>query len=397
LWLSPGDTVARIVAEDPRRHVLALGAANGALEALYLLDTDLVGAPSAALVQMSDASVHVLVAVAGALFGVANLYLSGFLLNLAARLLGGAGSAMTSRAALAWGSAPSSLGSAVALLFETLRAHGAGNGDALSFLASAALLAFELWGWAASVAMLARVQGFSWPRALGALVFIEIVAAGLLALTVRTFLFQPFNTPSRSMEPTLLQGDYFFVNKFAYGYSRFSLPLAPRVFSGRVFAAEPKRGDVVVFALPRDPQTIYVKRIIGLPGDKVQLIGGRLHINGEVAPRKALSVATADGGIPTYEETLPGGAVHLIAEEYGDAAFLDNTEVFEVPVGSYFVLGDNRDNSIDSRVSPEKKGIGYVPFENLIGRAAWIFFSLRPDEDGKSGGVRSERVGHVVR
>jgi signal peptidase I len=397
LWLSPGDTVARIVAEDPRRHVLALGAANGALRALYLLDTDLVGAPSAALAQISDATVHVLVAVAGALFGVANLYLSGFLLNLAARLLRGAGSPLTSRAALAWGSAPSSLGSAVALLFETMRAHGTGDGDALSFLASAALLTFELWGWAASVAMVARVQGFSWPRALGALVFIEIVAAGLLALTVRTFLFQPFNTPSRSMEPTLLQGDYFFVNKFAYGYSRFSLPLAPRVFSGRVFAAEPKRGDVVVFALPRDPQTIYVKRIIGLPGDKVQLIGGRLHINGEVAPRKALSVATADGGIPTYEETLPGGGVHLIAEEYGDAAFLDNTEVFEVPVGSYFVLGDNRDNSIDSRVSPEKKGIGYVPFENLIGRAAWIFFSLRPDEDGKSGGVRSERVGHVVR
>jgi len=241
------------------------------------------------------------------------------------------------------------------------------------------------------------VQGFSWPRALVALSLVEIAAAGLLALTVRTFLFQPFNAPSRSMEPTLLAGDYFLVNKFAYGYSRFSLPLAPRIFSGRIFAAEPKRGDVVVFALPRDSQTAYVKRIIGLPGDRVQLIAGRLYINGEVAPRKVISGASADGAVPTYEETLPGGLVHLIAEEYGDAAFLDNTEVFEVPPGCYFVLGDNRDNSMDSRVSPEKKGIGYVPFENLIGRVALIFFSLQPEEDGKERTVRSERAGRIVR
>jgi len=397
LWLSPGDTIGRIVADNPRRHVLALGATNGALEALYLLDADLVGAPSASLAQTSGAPVHALVAIAGALLGVANLYLSGFLLNLAARLFNGAGSPLTSRAALAWGSAPSSLGGAVALLLESLRARGIGDGDALSFLASAALFTFELWGWVATVAMVARVQRFSWPRALGALFFVEIVAAGLIALTVRTFLFQPFNTPSRSMEPTLLVGDYFFANKFAYGYSRFSLPLAPRLFSGRIFEVPPKRGDVAVFALPRDPQTVYVKRIIGLPGDRVQLIAGRLYINGEVVPRKKLSDASADGAVPTYEETLPGGAVHLIEEEFGDAAFLDNTDVFEVPAGSYFVLGDNRDNSMDSRVSPEKKGIGYVPFENLLGRAAWIFFSLRPGEDGKSAGVRSERVGEIVR
>ena len=310
--------------------------------------------------------------------GVANLYVSGFLLNAVARFFKGAGSPLTTRAALAWGSAPSVLGSAVALLFEAFGARSAGNGDALSFLGSTALLSFELWGWIATVAMVARVQRLSWPRALFALFLVEIAAAALVALTVRTFVFQPFNTPSRSMEPTLLQGDYFFANKFAYGYSRFSLPFAPRLFAGRLFAAEPKRGDVVVFALPRDPQTVYVKRIIGLPGDRVQLVAGRLYINGEVVPRKALTVATAEGDVPTYEETLPGGVAHLIEEEYGDAAVLDNTEVFEVPAGSYFVLGDNRDNSLDSRVSPEKKGIGYVPFENLIGRAAWIFFSLSP-------------------
>jgi signal peptidase I len=397
LWLSPGDTIMRVVAEDPRRHVLALGAANGALEALYLLDPDAVGAPLASLTQMSGATIHALAALAGALVGVANLYFAGFLLNLAARLFKGAGSPLTTRAALAWGSAPSVLGSAVALLFEAFRAQGIGNGDALSFLASTALLTFELWGWVATVAMVARVQRFSWPRALVALFLVEIVAAGLIALTVRTFLLQPFNTPSRSMEPTLLQGDYFFANKFAYGYSRFSLPLAPRVFSGRIFAAEPKRGDVVVFALPRDPATVYVKRIIGLPGDRVQLVAGRLYINGEVAPRTVISDASEDGAVPTYEETLPGGVVHLIEEEFGDAAVLDNTEVFEVPPGSYFVLGDNRDNSMDSRVSPEKKGIGYVPFENLIGRVAWIFFSLQPEEDGKGRSVRSERIGRAVR
>ncbi len=397
LWLSPGDTIARIVAEDPRRHVLALSAASGGLEALYLLDGDLLGAPLASLTQASGVTLHGLVAAAGALGGVVNLYLSGFLLNLAARLFGGAGSPLTTRAALAWGSVPSTLGSAVALLFEVLRSSGIGNGDTLSFLASAALSFFELWAWVATVVMVARVHKFPWPSAFVALALVEIVAVALFALTVRTFLFQPFNAPSRSMEPTLLPGDYFFVNKFAYGYSRFSLPFAPRIFTGRIFAAEPKRGDVVVFALPRDPQTAYVKRIVGLPGDRVQLIAGRLYINGEVAPRKAITVASEEGAIPTYEETLPGGVVHPIAEEFGDAAFLDNTEVFEVPPGSYFVLGDNRDNSMDSRVSPEKKGIGYVPFENLIGRVAWIFFSLQPEEEGKPKSVRSERAGQIVR
>ena len=402
LWLSPGDTIARVVAENPRRHVLALAAISGALEALYLLDPETLGAPIAALTHISGAAIYALAALAGALLGVVNLYISGFLLNAIARFFKGAGSPLTTRAALAWGSAPSALGSAVALLLVAFGAvafgaRGAGNGDALSFVGSTALLFFEFWGWVATVAMIARVQRLSWPRAFLALFLVEIAAAGLIALTVRTFVFQPFNTPSRSMEPTLLQGDYFFANKFAYGYSRFSLPLALPLFSGRLFAAEPKRGDVVVFALPREPQTVYVKRIVGLPGDRVQLIAGRLYLNGEVVPRKALTVATAEGDVPTYEETLPGGVTHLIEEEYGDAAVLDNTEVFEAPAGSYFVLGDNRDNSIDSRVPPEKKGIGYVPFENLIGRAAWIFFSLQSDEDGKGKSIRSERIGQALR
>jgi signal peptidase I len=397
LWLSPGDTIARIVAENPHRHVLALAAVSGALAALYLLDPETLGAPLDALPHISGAVIHSLASLAGALLGVANLYVSGFLLNAVARFFKGAGSTVTTRAALAWGSAPSALGSAVALGFEAFGARSAGSSDALSFLGSTALFSLELWGWVATVAMLARVQRLSWPRALFALFLVEIAAAGLIVLTVRTFVFQPFNTPSRSMEPTLLQGDYFFASKFAYGYSRFSLPLALPLFSGRLFAAEPKRGDVVVFALPREPQTVYVKRIIGLPGDRVQLVGGRLYINGEVVLRKALTVATAEGDVPTYEETLPGGVTHLIEEEYGDAAVLDNTEVFNVPAGSYFVLGDNRDNSIDSRVSPEKKGIGYVPFENLIGRAAWIFFSLSPENEGEGKSVRSERVGRSLR
>ena len=397
LWLSPGDTIARIAAENPRRHVLALATVSGALEALYLLDPETLGAPLAALFHTSGAAIHALAALVGGLTGVANLYVSGFLLNAAAHFFKGSGSPLTTRAALAWGSAPSALGSAVALLLEAFGARSASSSDALSFLGSTALLSFELWGWVATVAMLARVQRLSWPRALFALFLVEIAVAGLVALTVRTFVFQPFNTPSRSMEPTLLQGDYFFASKFAYGYSRFSLPLAPSLFSGRLFAAEPKRGDVVVFALPRDPQTVYVKRIIGLPGDRVQLVSGRLYINGEVVPRKALTVATAEGDVPTYEETLPGGVAHLIEEEYGDAAVLDNTDVFEVPADSYFVLGDNRDNSLDSRVSPEKKGIGYVPSENLIGRAAWIFFSLSPPEEGRGKSVRSERVGKTLR
>ncbi|MDB5570281.1 MAG: lepB [Hyphomicrobiales bacterium] len=214
-----------------------------------------------------------------------------------------------------------------------------------------------------------------------------IVQALLIALVVRTVLFQPFNIPSGSLIPTLLIGDYLFVSKYSYGYSKHSLPFSPDIFSGRILATEPKRGDIAVFKLPRDGSTDYIKRVIGMPGDKVQMIEGRLYINGVVAPReKAPAVRTRDAfgretEAPTYRETLPGGTSHLIIERDGDRGFYDNTPVFEVPAGHYFMMGDNRDNSTDSRVAGVDGGVGFVPFENFVGRAEIIFFSV---EEGES-------------
>jgi len=213
-----------------------------------------------------------------------------------------------------------------------------------------------------------------------------IVQALLIALVVRTLLFQPFNIPSGSLIPTLLIGDYLFVSKYSYGYSRFSMPFAPNLFSGRIWGAEPKRGDIAVFKLPRDGETDYIKRVIGLPGDKVQMIEGRLYINGQIVPREpAPKVKTADAygatvEVPTYIETLPGGVKHQIIELQGDTGYLDNTKVFEVPPGNFFMMGDNRDNSTDSRVPPEQGGVGFVPFENFVGRAEVIFFSVNDGE-----------------
>jgi signal peptidase I len=213
-----------------------------------------------------------------------------------------------------------------------------------------------------------------------------IVEALIIALVVRTFLFQPFNIPSGSMIPTLMIGDYLFVSKYTYGYSDHSFPFSPHLFSGRVWASEPKRGDVVVFKLPRDGQTDYIKRVIGLPGDMVQMRGGRLYINGELVPREPIAkFHTQDfydheTDVPTYREILPGGVNHTIIQIQGDTGFNGNTPVFKVPPGNYFVMGDNRDNSTDSRVPPEQGGVGFVPFENLVGRAELIFSSVGKGE-----------------
>jgi signal peptidase I len=204
-----------------------------------------------------------------------------------------------------------------------------------------------------------------------------IVEALVLALLVRTLLFQPFNIPSGSMEDTLRIGDYLFVSKYAYGYSRFSLPFGPHLFDGRIWSAPPKRGDIVVFKLPRDDKTDYIKRVIGLPGDKIQVQHSILYINGQAVPREKIGPVMADGVQYTqYWETLPNGVRYKVLDRERDG-LLDNTQVYEVPPGEYFMMGDNRDNSTDSRVPPTDGGVGYVPFENLVGRAEIIFFSVR--------------------
>ncbi|MGB7245065.1 MAG: signal peptidase I [Methylovirgula sp.] len=210
-----------------------------------------------------------------------------------------------------------------------------------------------------------------------------IIQAGLIALVVRTLLFQPFNIPSGSMIPTLDIGDFLFVSKYAYGYSKHSLPFSPPVFSGRIFFSPPKRGDVVVFKLPRDGQTDYIKRVIGLPGDTIQVKESRLYINGVLVPREPIAPLKEEDlfghvrDVPTYKEILPGGVSHTIIQIEGNNGFYGNTGVYTVPPNNYFMMGDNRDNSTDSRVPPGEGGVGYVPAEDLVGRAELIFFSVR--------------------
>jgi signal peptidase I len=203
--------------------------------------------------------------------------------------------------------------------------------------------------------------------------------AAFFFLFMPTLLFQPFRIPSSSMEGTLEVGDYLFVSKFSYGYSQYSVPFfTPVAFAGRVMDRPAERGDVVVFRLPQDPTQDYIKRVIGVPGDRVQMIHGVVHVNGEAAKLERTDdrIETGEDGveqhIPRYWETLPGGVKHIILDRIPDAQY-DDTEEFLVPAGHYFMMGDNRDNSNDSRVP--FSGVGFVPEQNLVGKAEVVFFS----------------------
>lgn len=230
--------------------------------------------------------------------------------------------------------------------------------------------------------------------------FKTAILAILLALFIRTFFFEPFNIPSGSMLPTLQIGDYLFVSKTSYGYSKYSFPFGIVDYKGRIMEEQPKRGDVIVFKLPSDTRIDYIKRLIGLPGDRIQVKKGRLYINDKMVEREPVGmerVESPEGGhesIMQYIETLPGGVMHKIYEE-SDSEALDNTDEVTVPEGHFFMMGDNRDNSQDSRV------IGVVPEDNLVGRADILFFSI---EDTASifkpwtwfGAIRYNRIFHTV-
>ena len=207
--------------------------------------------------------------------------------------------------------------------------------------------------------------------------FKTAMIAVLLALVIRTFLFEPFNIPSGSMKPTLLVGDYLFVQKASYGYSRYSFPFGLAPIEGRIFEDVPKRGDVIVFKLPSNPSIDYIKRVIGLPGDTIQVRDGRLYLNGAEVEREAVGLKKVDAEyrgevtMVEYIQTLPDGTMFTIYEE-SDQEPLDNTPPFTVPEGHVFAMGDNRDNSQDSRVGHV---VGFIPLENIVGRADFIFFS----------------------
>lgn len=202
-----------------------------------------------------------------------------------------------------------------------------------------------------------------------------IVIAGLLALGFRSLLFEPFNIPSGSMIPTLKVGDYLFVSKFSYGYSRYSFPLAFLPFEGRILGSAPERGDVIVFRQPKNESVAFIKRLVGLPGDRIEVREGILHINDAPVTRTRSGSGTAADGFAVmqyleFEETFPDGGTHRI-REMTDKGALDNTRVYTVPEGHFFMMGDNRDRSNDSRTP----SVDMVPFENLIGKAQFLFFS----------------------
>lgn len=232
---------------------------------------------------------------------------------------------------------------------------------------------------------------------------INVIAQALiLALIIRTLFFQPFSIPSGSMRPTLLEGDYLFVTKWAYGYSKHSLPFSPNLFNGRIWGSQPERGDVVVFKYPPNPSLDYIKRVIGLPGDRIQVRRGVLYINDQAVPREHVGqidnpdITEENRPVDVYRETLPNG-VSYDTLDLSPNAVGDDTREFVVPAAHYFMMGDNRDNSTDSRFT-----VGYVPEENLVGRANIIFFSIA---DGASpleiwrwpSELRASRLLNVVR
>lgn len=207
-----------------------------------------------------------------------------------------------------------------------------------------------------------------------------IIYAIAIAMLIRSFWIEPFKIPSGSMYPNLYVGDFLFISKYTYGYSKHSLPFSLPLFEGRIWDDMPKRGDVVVFKFPRDNHTDFIKRIIGMPGDKIRLEKGRLYINDELLPREEIGdfiVRNERGYAERYHqyfETLPEGYRHTILE-ISDTEPQDEVAELVVPDNSFFVMGDNRDRSDDSRMD-----VGFVPFENLMGKARFLFFSYDPDE-----------------
>jgi signal peptidase I len=397
VWLSPRQTIDRILATRPQ-HLVLLLASLGTISgfAAQILSFGLID-------QLLNWRVLLGLAVAGTVAGIVFLYLAALVFNWTGRLFGGRASMLELRALLAWSATPSILGLIVVLVIlvasKFFISESAVTPNGLSLLLKAITTICGLWSFIVLLLMLSRVQQFGFWRTIAAYV-LGLILPLAVAFLIRTFLFQPFNIPSHSMVPTLLDGDDFFVSKYAYGYSHYSLPFSPPLFSGRFFGSEPARGDVVVFRSPKDSSTDFVKRVVGLPGDRIQMKQGLLYVNDAPVARERLtdfvggdSCGSNPGAkVKRWRETLPNG-VSYETLDCVDNGFYDNTNVYMVPAGHFFMMGDNRDNSTDSRVL---SAIGYVPFDNIIGRIAMIYFSSARGPAGAAPIVRSERAGLIV-
>ncbi len=396
IWVAPRRTIERILAAAPRQPLVLLLAALGAIATLF---QNFFHFRFAA--QLFHWPVLLGLAVLGAAFGIVSLYGSALLFQAVGRLMGGRASAVELRTLFAWSALPSILGLAV-VLAAVIALSFSGDLSApgwVSLLLQAVVILCGFWSLVILLLMLSRVEGFGFWRTILTYI-LSVVLIVLFAMLFRSFLFHPFSIPSRAMAPTLLEGDQFFLSKYPYGYTHYSLPFSPPVFSGRIFGSEPARGDVVMFRLPKDGTTDYVKRVVGLPGERLQMKEGRLIINGVPVTRERLPDFAGDdpcgtvGGakVKRWRETLPNGVSHETLDCL-DNGFYDNTNVYTVPAGHFFVLGDNRDNSTDSRVL---SAVGYIPLENIVGRAGMIFFSSTAGQ-GAAAVIRSERIGMMVR
>lgn len=394
IWWRPRQTIRDVIAQPSSALVLLFAALGGTASAIgWLLS---VG------VDQSLADWRVLLAslVGAGSLSILNLYIGAWVAAGVGRLLGGAASAVELRTVFAWGMLPAIAGGALAIAAVLgLRVAGAGSTPLPAVLAFAIGLC-SLWSMVMTLLMLGSVEGFGFFRSLVTYGMSALFLPAVIALLIRTFLFQPFSIPSGSTIPALLPGDYVFANKFAYGYSRFSLPFEVASFPGRVFSADPARGDLVVFRLPKDERTDYVKRVVGLPGDRIQMKDGELLINGTPVRRERMSDLTgidACGPGPTgakrWRETLPNG-VSYETLDCVDNGYFDNTMTYTVPAGHLFMLGDNRDNSTDSRLM---SAIGFVPIDNVFARVSTIFFSRAAGGPGEQSSIRFERIGAMVR
>jgi len=390
VWFSPRPTIERLVAGPPM-HLVWLLAILGMIATIYQ-QVAFVGADGL----FQDWMFVLGLVLLGAVVGIVSLYLQAIVLGWIGRWLGGHATAPQIRTVFAWSMLPIIVSSVVVLI---IRAATERSAMALGVAAVLSVI-FSVWSLTIFLLMLGRVERFGFWRTIFTYLLAVVLLALGLAFFVRSFVYQSFNIPSSSMRPTLVIGDYFFVSKFTYGYSHYSLPFSPPLFSGRILSSRPAPGDVVVFRYPKDTATDYVKRVVGLPGDRIQMKQGQLYINEAPVKRERLADVVDDGAcgsasrvsIKNWRETLPNGARYETLDCL-DNGFLDDTAAFTVPDGHFFVLGDNRDNSTDSRMSQ----FGSVPFENLIGRVRLIFFSYDAGSAGTAAHVRTDRIGILVR